>query len=90
MESHIITFILGFLIDKISLFPFVMGFGLATILNNKMNLKFNKLKEYLQICKKNMDIQQFQSLSDTIETMQNQNKKSQDTKEINIKSNNDK
>ena len=35
MEKYLIAFSLGFLIDKMSLFPFVMGFGLGTIVNNK-------------------------------------------------------
>tara|TARA_B100001094_G_C17738353_1_gene579963 strand:- start:319 stop:510 length:192 start_codon:yes stop_codon:yes gene_type:complete len=35
MESYLIAFSLGFLIDKMSLFPFVVGFGLGTIVNNK-------------------------------------------------------
>ena len=35
MEGYLIAFSLGFLIDKMSLFPFVMGFGLGTIVNNK-------------------------------------------------------
>ena len=65
MESYIITFILGFLIDKISLFPFVMGFGLSTILNNNFNLKLSNLKEYIKLCKKNINIQKLKEINIT-------------------------
>ncbi len=34
MEGYIIAFCVGFLIDKMSLFPFVVGFGLGTVVNN--------------------------------------------------------
>ena len=40
MEGYLIAFSLGFLIDKMSLFPFVMGFGLGTIVNNKNWCKY--------------------------------------------------
>ena len=48
MEGYIVAFCLGFLIDKMSLFPFVVGFGLGTIINNKNYSKFyNTTKDYI-------------------------------------------
>ena len=59
MESYLIAFALGFLIDKMSLFPFVIGFGLGTIVNNNNNLTYyykttkEFCKQYSEKIKKN-------------------------------------
>ena len=37
MNSHLVCFVIGFLIDKISIFPFVLGCGTGIFLvNNDM------------------------------------------------------
>ena len=53
MESYIITFVLGFLIDKISLFPFAMGLGVGILINNNNYHKYYYVsKEYFNSCQK--------------------------------------
>ena len=55
MESYIITFVLGFLIDKISLFPFVVGVGVGALINNNNYHKYYYVsKEYFNLCQKKM------------------------------------
>lgn len=85
MESYVITFILGFLIDKISLFPFVVGLGIGTMINNQNYTKYYYIsKEYLNKCKKKINnIQELGDLDFNINGKEEVNtKKNSDNKLI--------